>query len=95
MDTLKKDQRLPGIRVEQSTEDFQGSETILNDAVMLIHVLMHLLNSKESTGLPWWLSSKESTCNAGDMGSDPGWERSSGEGHGNPLQYSCLGNQMD
>ena len=34
--------------------------------------------------------SKESTCNAGDLGLIPGLERSSGEGHGHPLQYSCL-----
>ena len=26
----------------------------------------------------------------GDMGSIPGLGRSPGEGHGNPLQYSCL-----
>ena len=25
----------------------------------------------------------------------PGWGRSPGEGNGNPLQYSCLGNPMD
>ena len=24
-----------------------------------------------------------------------GWERSPGEGNGNPLHYSCLGNPMD
>ena len=30
-----------------------------------------------------------------DMGSIPGSGRSSGEGNGNPLQYSCLGNPMD
>ena len=24
-----------------------------------------------------------------------GWEDSPGEGNGNPLQYSCLGNPMD
>ena len=35
---------------------------------------------------------KESTCNAEDLGSIPGLERSSGEGNGNPLQYSCLKN---
>ena len=49
-------------------------------------------------GLPWWLSSKESTCNAGDTdftGSIPGSGRSPGEGNGNPLQYSCLGNPMN
>ena len=31
---------------------------------------------------------KESTCNAGDPGSIPGWGRSAGEGIGYPLQYS-------
>ena len=29
------------------------------------------------------------------MGSIPGLGRSPGEGSGNPLQYSCLGNPMD
>ena len=36
-----------------------------------------------------------SACNAGDLGSTPGSGRSSGEGNGNPLQYSCLVNSMD
>ena len=35
---------------------------------------------------------KESACNIGDAGLIPGWGRSSGGGHGNPLQYSCLEN---
>ena len=39
--------------------------------------------------------SKESACNAGDSGLIPGSGRSSGEGNGYPLQYSCLGNSMD
>ena len=34
-------------------------------------------------------------CNAGDPGLIPGSGRSSGEGNGNPLQYSCLENSMD
>ena len=34
-------------------------------------------------------------CNAGETGSSPGWGRSPGEGNGNPLQCSCLGNAMD
>ena len=42
-----------------------------------------------------WLSGKESTCHAGDAGAVPGLGRSPGEGNGNPLQYSCLGNPMD
>ena len=33
--------------------------------------------------------------NAGDSGSIPGSGRFPGEGNGNPLQYSCLGNPMD
>ena len=45
--------------------------------------------------LPWRLNGKESTCQAGDMGSIPELGRPSGEGNGNPLQYSCLENPMD
>ena len=33
--------------------------------------------------------------NAGDLGLIPGLARSPGEGHGNPLQYSCLENPRD
>ena len=42
-----------------------------------------------------WLRGKESTCRAGDAGLIPGLGRSPGEGNGNLLQYSCLGNHMD
>ena len=38
---------------------------------------------------------KESTCKAGGLGSIPVLGRSSGEGNGYPLQYSCLENPMD
>ena len=38
---------------------------------------------------------KASAYNAGDLGLIPGSGRSSGEGNGNPLQYSCLENPMD
>ena len=38
---------------------------------------------------------KESSCNAGDLGSISGLGRSPGEGNGNPLQYSCLEDPMD
>ena len=49
-------------------------------------------------GLPRWCCGKESACQAGDTGDVsliPGSVRSPGEGNGNPLQYSCLGNPMD
>ena len=38
---------------------------------------------------------KESTCNAGDLGSIPGLERSFGGGKDYPLQYSGLENSME
>ena len=38
---------------------------------------------------------KESSCNAGDLGSIFGSGRSPGEGTGYPLQYSCLENFID
>ena len=41
---------------------------------------------------------KNPPANAGevrDTGSNPASGRSPGGGHGNPLQYSCLGNPMD
>ena len=44
--------------------------------------------------LPWWLSSKESAHQA-DLSLTPWSGRSPGEGNGNPLQYSGLGNPMD
>ena len=43
-------------------------------------------------GFPAGSECKESACNAGDLDSVPGLGRSSGGGHGNPLQYSCLEN---
>ena len=47
----------------------------------------------------WGFSSgsdgKAFAYNAGDLGSIPGWGRYSGEGNGNPLQYSCVENRMD
>ena len=44
------------------------------------------------------LAVKNTPANEADIrnsGSIPGLGRSSGEGNGNPIQYSCLGNPMD
>ena len=38
---------------------------------------------------------KNPLANVGDVALIPGLRRSPGEGNGNPLQYSCLGNPMD
>ena len=50
---------------------------------------------REKTGLPQWLSRKESACSAEVLVLIPGLGRSPGGGYGNRLQYSCLGNSMD
>ena len=46
-------------------------------------------------GFPGGSVVKNLSINAGDVGLILGLERSPGEGNGNPLQYSCLGNPMD
>ena len=46
-------------------------------------------------GFPGGSVVKNPPADAGDMGSVLGSGRSSGEGNGNPLQYSCLENPMD
>ena len=51
-----------------------------------------LETSTVEQGFPGGLAGKESACNAGDPGSIPRSGRCPGEGHGNPLQYSCLEN---
>ena len=53
------------------------------------------LNLKEKVGFPGGAMVKNLPPSAGDSGSIPGSGRSSGEGNGNPLQYSCLENPMD
>ena len=49
----------------------------------------------KDTSSPAGSADKESACNMGDLGSIPGLGRSPGDGNGNPLQYSCLGNLID
>ena len=52
-------------------------------------------NAASNLELPSGSEVKASASNAGDPGSIPGSGRSSGEGSGNPLQYSCVENPMD
>ena len=46
-------------------------------------------------GHSWWLSGKESACNAADVGLIPEWGRCPGVGNDNLFQYSCLENPTD
>ena len=50
---------------------------------------------QEGPGFPGGSVVKNPPANVGDLGSIPGLGRSSGEGGGNWLQYSYLGNPMD
>ena len=60
--------------------------------------MLHLYNDLKIIFILTWVpggsDGKESACSAGDLGSIPGLGRSSGEGNGNPLQYSCLENPI-
>ena len=51
--------------------------------------------SIQPMGFPGDSVVKNPFAKAGDLGSIPGSGRSHGEGNGNPLQYSCLGNPTD
>ena len=51
--------------------------------------------SHQFLGFPDGSNGEESACNAGDPGLILRLGRFPGEGHGNPLQYSCLENPMD
>ena len=61
----------------------------------LVHVVTNSITFFFSKVFLGRSDSKESACNAGDPGFIPGWERSPGEGNGNPLQYSCLQKSVD
>ena len=57
----------------------------------LNHILPKVSVNSAVLGSPGGRDSEESACNAGDQGSIPELERSSGEGNCNPLQYSLPG----
>ena len=49
----------------------------------------------QELGFPGGPAAKNPPANARDASSIPGSGRSPGEGNGNSLQHSCLGNPMD
>ena len=57
-----------------------------------MYVYMHIC---AYMGFPGGSVVKNLPADAGDMGLIPGSRRFPGGSHGNPLQYSCLGNLMD
>ena len=58
-------------------------------------LLLYCLSVKTTQMVLVVKKSPANIVDAGDTNSIPGSGRSPGRGHGNPLQYSCLGNPMD
>ena len=73
----------------------------MNFLTLLVALLVFCRSIINNHGLrilkdfPGGSDSKVSAYNVGDPGSMSGLGRSSGEGNGDPLQYSCLENPMD
>ena len=83
--------------------DFQNPFSNLSECILSLHFSGSHLTEFSCTNrnllvlsllqdIPGGSDGKESACKAGDPGSIPGSGRSPGEGHGYPLQYSCLEN---
>jgi len=70
----------------------KAEETLFSWASKSLQMVTAAMKLK---GTDYSSEGKESACNEEDLSSIPGSERASGEGNGNPLQYSCLKNPMD
>ena len=78
--------------------DFQAGKSCIRQdwgSLCLWCTLTYLAYNSSNTGISGGLVSKESACNVGEQGTIPELGRSPGERHGNPLQYSCLGDSME
>ena len=64
-----------------------------NHTLIQSNEFISLGKAKKATYDLYWVYCL-SACNEGDLGSIPGSGRSSGEGHDNPLEYSCLEKSM-
>ena len=67
-------------------------DVVVNGIVSLISPYNSYFSISVEKGFPGGSDGKESTCNAGNLGSVSELGRSSGGGHNNPLQYFCLEN---
>ena len=67
-----------------------GRQQVALTQIICHHSLLTLTLPRAS--LVAQMVGKESACNAGDLGSFSGLERSPGGRHGSPFQYSCLEN---
>ena len=74
-----------------SVLDFSHS----NRCVGIFYSCFNLHFPNDTRSFPGGSVVKNLPANVREMGSIPGLGRSPGGGHGNPFQYSCLGNPMD
>ena len=85
----------PRVWLQRDRKSREGSEAERKEGAILVGSVDFELPVATLRGLPWWLSGKESTSSAGDLGLVSGSGRSPGGGNGNPLQCSCLEKPMD
>ena len=95
-----------GLMVDQNGQKLQMSSPRQNLSLKQENHLLPLIKQDKwfsnfstllrltNMGFPVGSDGKESACNV-DVGQIPASGRSSGEGNGNPPQYSCLENFMD
>ena len=84
-----------GIRGWGIDLDYSNSEWFALEMDRDHSVIFEIASKYCISGFPGGSDGKASACNAGDLGSIPGSERSLGEENGNPLQHSCLENPTD
>ena len=74
---------------------FMGSQRVGHDWATSLSLFLSFYKYTSILNFPGGFVVKNPPANAGDQGSILGSGRTSGEGNGNPLQYSCLGNPME
>ena len=87
-----------GIQAPTLTKFFLDAKSFSGSLLTTDQVQVSYHSMLKPFDVPGGSDGKESACNAGnirDAGLIPGVGRSPGGGHGNPLQYSCLGNPVD
>ena len=65
-----------------------------SEAIEHVKKKIKTLRTSNDLDFPGDSDGKASAYNVGDLSSIPGSGRASGEGNGNPFQYSCLENPM-
>ena len=89
---LKQSRRPRGFLIKRNcnVQDYE-EEALPGSIICVFYGVKHMCPSS----FPGGSDGKEVACSAGDPGSVSGSGRFPGEGRGNPLQHSCLGNPMD